>query len=94
MKGWEVATLTVLLVAAILVMLVHVADLKAESAAAQIAPTTWQQQGAAALVVLDSPPKGFSEWNLLVKVGDAEFEIPRVALRKLVVAHPEWMRPR
>lgn len=59
----------------------------------QLHPSAWQvtPQGAA-LVVLDAPPKGYSEWALLVKVGETEFEIPRVELRKLALAHPDWRR--
>ena len=42
------------------------------------------------LISLDAPPKGDSEWSLLVTVGDTTFAVPRVELRKLAVAHLEW----
>jgi hypothetical protein len=86
MRGVEIAAVLI----AILIMGAVSAKLRAES---QIAPETWvAQKEGPSIVVLDAPPKGYSEWGLLVRVGDAEFAIPRVELRKLVVIHPEWKR--
>lgn len=56
----------------------------------QIHPFRATQGQTPAAVVLDAPLRGYSEWSLLVKVGENEFAIPRVELRKLAVAHADW----
>ena len=57
----------------------------------QIHPDTWgARDGQATVMVLDAPQKGYSDWSLLVRVGETEFAVPRVELRKLAVGHPQW----
>ena len=61
--------------------------------AAQVHPDTWVvRDGQPTVIVVDAPPKGYSDWSLLVRVGETEFAVPRTELRKLAVSHPDWRR--
>lgn len=70
--------------------------LKAEAAQERIEGfdpcTIVARDGQSTVIILDAPHPPYSDWSLLVRVGEATFAIPRMELRKLAVSHPEWKR--
>ena len=86
--------IAVLIVAGfVLSMVLDVACPRHAEAAAQVHPDTWVvRAGQPTVIVVDAPPKGYSDWSLLVRVGETEFAVPRTELRRLALSHPDWRR--